>query len=108
MGQNLTFSNTVFKQDGNNGLGEWRAQFVTGGDQKLAGAFGNVAAKGSLSTKGGVVQLNHHQLADRIQQLNTAGGYEQTVGELAKGQKAIETRLATPAQKQTVTQGMRV
>jgi len=107
MGQNLTFSNTVFKQDANNGLGEWRAHFVTGGDQKLAGAFGNVAAKGSLSIKGGVVQLNQHQLSDRIQQLSAAGGHEHTIGELTKGAKAIETRLSAPVAKPVVGQALR-
>lgn len=101
MGQTLTFKNTVFKQDGNNGLGEWRAHFVTGVDEKnLAGAFGSAAAKGSLKTMGGVVQLNHTQLEARIGQLKAEGGHDKVIGELEKGQKAIETRLTAAPKKQ--------
>jgi len=96
MGQNLTFQSTVYKAEGNQGLGEWRAQFVSG-DQNLAGAFGNAAAKHSLRTMGGVVQLNQTQLQERIAQLQEKGGHESTVEQLSKGAKAIEVRLATPA-----------
>lgn len=95
MGQNLTFQSTVYKADGNNGLGEWRAHFVTG-NQDLAGAFGSAAAKQALRTMGGVVQLNQAQLAERIAQLSGQGGHDSTIAELAKGQRAIEARLATP------------
>lgn len=95
MGQTLTFKNTVFKQEGNNGLGEWRAHFVTGVDeQNLSGAFGSAAAKGSLKTMGGVVQLNEKQLEARIGELKAEGGHEKVISELEKGQKAVEARVA--------------
>jgi len=95
MGQNLTFQSTIYKPEGNNGLGEWRAQFVTG-NQDLAGAFSNAAGRQALRTMGGVVQLNQAQLTERIQQLSGKEGFENTINELSKGQHAIEARLAAP------------
>ena len=101
MGQTLSFKNTVFKPEGNNGLGEWRAHFVTGADQQnLAGAFGSVAAKGSLKTMGGVVQLNHTQLEARIGELKSQTGHDKIIAELEKGQKAIETRMTAAPKRQ--------
>jgi hypothetical protein len=98
MGQKLTFSHTKFDQNANSGLGEWKAFFVTGGND-LAKAFSSAAGKGNLKTMGGVVPMNIEQIGHRITQLEGKPEHADTVLQLQHGKTAIEAKLPKPAQR---------
>lgn len=105
MGQKQTFVRTNFDQNANNGLGEWKALFVTGGND-LAKAFSSAVGKGGLKTMGGVVPMNLEQIGHRIEQLREKGGHEDTIAQLEHGRTAIEAKVAAP--KVTAHTTMRV
>ena len=107
MGQKQTFVKTVFDDKGNQGLGEWKALFVTGSTD-LAKAFGSVSAKDGLKTMGGVSRLNQEQIGHRIADLQAKGGHDDTIEQLQHGRTAIEAKLATPKVQATLAGGMRV
>ncbi|TAL37270.1 MAG: hypothetical protein EPN97_05435 [Alphaproteobacteria bacterium] len=100
MGQKQTFVRTNFDQNANNGLGEWKALFVTGGND-LAKAFSSAAGKGGLKTMGGVVPMNIEQIGHRIEQLTAKGGHEDTIAQLEHGRTAIEAKLSPKVTAQT-------
>jgi hypothetical protein len=92
MGQEfqMSFAKTFEGKD-NNGLPEWKAQFVKG-DTGVAGAFKNAAARGELKSSGGFTIMNLAQIESRIDQLSKLNGHESTIAQLELGRHALEER----------------
>ncbi len=98
----LVFSKTVFDENANNGLGEWRARFDP--DAGVAKAFRSAAAKPGIKENRGVT-MSAHQIDQRIGQLSEgmekldadkAKVARETIAQLETGRRAIEHRVSAP------------
>lgn len=105
MGQDIQMSFAkTFQGKDNNGLPEWKAQFVKG-DSGVAGAFKNAAARGELKSSGGFTIMNLGQIESRIEQLVAVGGHDITVAQLELGRHALEERVKPAAPQHTAPAG---